>query len=266
MKSKKLLLVPAAILGALALGAGPAAADDGTWQAELAPANNSGTSGNVMVEVHGNEATVHLSVTGAAQIWRGAPFPHTQHIHVGGQGVCAGPESDADGDGVVSSPEGAPLTGHISTSLTLSGDTSPASAVAVDRFPGGGSYTYERTLSLDPETMAAMRAGTAAVEVHGVDPALLPAAAQQKTSPEDPSLPLAATLPAACGVLMPSQVGGMPRGGAATGMEMDVAAADRGTETPAPVPGAGLLGAGLAAAGLAAGAGVAAKRRSVRRS
>ena len=263
MKSRKLFLVPAAVLGALALSAGPAAADDGTWQAELAPANNSGTSGNVMVEVHGNEATVHLSVTGAAQIWRGAPFPHTQHIHVGGQGVCAGPESDADGDGVVSSPEGAPLTGHISTSLTLSGDTSPASAVAVDRFPGGGSYTYERTLNLDPETMAAMRAGTAAVEVHGVDPALLPAAAQQKTSPEDPSLPLAATLPAACGVLMPSQVGGMPRGGAATGVEMDVAA-DRGTEAAAPAP--LLVAAGLAAAGLAAGAGVAAKRRSARRS
>ncbi|MCC9178541.1 hypothetical protein [Arthrobacter sp. zg-Y750] len=267
MKTRKLFLVPAAVLGALVVAAGPAAAEDGTWQAELAPANNSGTSGSVMVEVHGSEATVHMSVTGAAETWRGAPFPHTQHIHVGGQGVCAGPESDSDGDGVVSSPEGAPLTGHISTSLTISGDTSPASAVAVDRFPGGGSYSYERTVILDPETMAALQAGTAAVEMHGVDPALLPAAAQQKTSPEDPSLPLAATLPAACGVLMPSQLDGMPRGGAAAGVEVDTAAQGAAAYT-APGAGAALGAAGLAAAlaAGAAGAAAAGKRRAARRS
>lgn len=263
MKSSKLLLAPAVLLGALTLSAAPAAAEDGSWQADLAPANNSGTSGQAQVHVHGNEATVSLEISGAAEIWQGAPFPHTQHIHIGGQGVCAGPGADADGDGVVSSPEGAPLTGHPRVSLTLTGDTGPGSAVAVDRFPGGGSYTYERTVPLDAETMDALRAGTAAVEVHGVDPARLPAAAQQKTSPEDPSLPLAATLPAACGTLLPSQIGAMPRGGAAAGVEAAPAATADGAAGYGPAA-AAVAGAGLAA-GLAAGAGLAFKRRAARR-
>ena len=265
MKSSKLLLAPAVLLGALMLSAAPAAAEGGSWQAELAPTNNSGTSGQAQVHVHGNEATVSLQVSGAAEIWQGAPFPHTQHIHIGALGVCAGPEADADGDGVVSSPEGAPLTGMPRLSLTLSGDTGPGSAVAVDRFPGGGAYSYESTVPLDAETMAALRAGTAAVEVHGVDPARLPAGAQQKASPENPALPLAATLPAACGTLQPSQVGAMPRGGAAAGVEAAPAGGAEGAAAGNGPAAAALVGAGAAAA-LAAGAGLAAKRRAARRS
>lgn len=267
MKTSKLLLAPAVLLGALTFSAAPAAAADGTWQAELAPANNSGTSGHAQVHVSGNQATVSVEVTGAAEIWQGAAFPHTQHIHIGGQGVCAGPGADADGDGVVSSPEGAPLTGHPRVSLTLSGDTGPGSAVAVDRFPAGGSYSYERTVSLDAETMAALQAGTAALEMHGVDPARLPLAAQQKASTEDPSLPLAATLPAACGTLMPSQVGAMPRGGAAAGVEVNLEAEGAQIRDDAAdgTAGVSIAGATLAAAGLAAGAVLAAKRRVTRR-
>ena len=89
----------------------------------------------------------------------------------------------------------------------------------MERFPGGSSYTYERTVQLDADTAAAVQNGTAVVVVHGVDPAGLTPAAQEKMSELDPALPLAATLPAACGTLAPAQMGAMPEGGADTGVE-----------------------------------------------
>jgi hypothetical protein len=251
MKAKTLLLAPAVALGALTFAAGPAVAQDGVWQADLAPANNSGTGGQAVIEIHGEQATVSMNVSGAAEIWMNAPFPHGQHIHIGGQGVCPGPAADTDGDGVVSSPEGEPYAGAISTSLTVQGDTSPASAVATDRFPAGAAYTYERTLTLDPATIEAVRAGTATVEVHGVDPNKLPPAARDKMSPEAPALPLAATLSAACGTLVASQVGGpLPDG-----------APDTGVETRTPTDGTGIVAAAALGLLLAAGAAAAARRR-----
>jgi hypothetical protein len=247
MKPQTFLIAPAVALGAMALAAGPAAAQDGVWQANLAPANNSGTAGQAMIEIHGQQATVSMNVSGAAEIWMNAPFPHGQHIHIGGQGVCPGPTADANGDGVVSSPEGEPFAGAVSTSLTVQGDTSPASMVATDRFPGGGAYTYERTLTLDAATIQAIQAGTATVEVHGVDPNKLPAAAQNEMSPEAPGLPLAATLPAACGTLVASQIAGpMPGQAPETGIETPV---QTGENAIPLVAGLGvLLAAGTAAA------------------
>jgi hypothetical protein len=253
VKTSTLLAVPAVAFGALTMAAVPAAAEDGTYQASLAPANNSGTSGQAMVEVHGQQATVTMNVSGAAQIWNNAPFPHGQHIHIGGQGVCPGPQADTDGDGVVSSPEGEPFAGKIAVSLTLEGDTSPDSAVAVDRFPAGGAYTYNRTITLDAATLEAIRAGTATVEVHGVDPNKLPAAAQQKASTEDPSLPLAATLSAACGTLTASQVSGPMPGAPDTGIE----GAGQNDDGPAALAAAAGLGAVVVAA-----AAVAVRRRA----
>lgn len=255
MKTSLFIAAPAAALGALALAAGPAAAQDGSYQASLAPANNSGTSGQVMIDIRGQEATITMNVSGAAEIWQNAPFPHGQHIHIGGQGICPGPEADADGDGVVSSPEGEPLAGTIAASLTLEGDTSPASAVAIDRFPAGGAYSYNRTITLDAATIQAIQAGTATVEVHGVDPNLLPPAAQQKASPEAPSLPLAATLSAACGTLTASQVSGPMPGAPDTGIEGPQRTGD-GTAALAAA-------AGIGAAAAVAGA-VALRRRAAR--
>lgn len=71
----------------------------------------------------------------------------------------------------------------------------------------------------------------------GVAPLLLPGAAQEKMSPLNPDLPLAATRPAACGVLTASQMGAMPGGGADTGVEGAAQADDN----------AGLITAGAAA-------------------
>ena len=243
-KKMRLLAVPALALGALALSTGPAAAHgDDSWssQATLNTLNNSGTTGQAMVEVHGTEAMVTVNVTGAAETFMDGPFPHAQHIHIAAQGVCPGPEADTDGDGVVNTTEGHPYYGHIGTSLTTQGDTSPDSALAVERFPGGSSYSYERTLELSPETAASLKDGSAVVVVHGVDPALMPEAAAQKMSDLDPSLPAAATLPAACGTLVGSQMAAMPEGGAATGVDSASSARSATGTATGIAAGAGLL-------------------------
>ena len=255
-KKMRLLAVPTLALGALALSTSPAMAhgeDSWSSQATLNTMNNSGTTGQAMVEVHGTEAKVTVNVTGAAETFMDGPFPHAQHIHIAAQGVCPGPDADTDGDGVVNTTEGHPFYGHIGTSLTTEGDTSADSALAVERFPGGSAYTYERTLELTPETAASLKDGSAVVVVHGVDPTRMPAAAAEKMSDLDPSLPAAATLPAACGTLMGSQMAAMPEGGADTGVET---ASDNGAVAGTAAAGAGVLAL--------AGAGVVALRRRAR--
>ncbi|HST71767.1 hypothetical protein [Kocuria rosea] len=237
----RLLAVPTLALGALALQAAPAMAHESDmWstQATLNTLNDSGTTGQAMVEVHGTQATVTVDVTGAAETFMDGPFPHAQHIHIHGQGTCPGPEADTDGDGVVNTTEGHPSYGMIGTSLTTEGDTSPDSGLAVERFPGGSAYSYERTFELDAATSEALKAGTAVIVVHGVDPARMPAAAAEKMSDLDPALPAAATLPAACGTLTSTQMGAMPEGGADTGV-----AQETGSTTEAVALGGGLLAA-----------------------
>lgn len=256
MRKSTFLAAPALALGALAMAAAPAAAHShgdsvepaastGSWtsMATLNPLNNSGTSGDATVSVNGNEATVSMHVQGAAETFMDGPFPHAQHIHIGAQGVCPPPEADQNGDGAVNVAEGHDYYGMIASSLTTSGDTSPDSGLAVDRFPGGSSYTYERTIEIDDATKAAIENGTAVVVVHGVDPANLSEQAQNEMSELDPSLPLAATLPAACGPLMASQMdGGMPSGGADTGVA-------QGTDNTAAIVGMSAGAAGLVALG-----------------
>lgn len=239
MRKSQFLTVPATAIGILALSASPALAHNGvdhsagemhesTYTAEPSSAwsamttldalNNSGTTGDVMVDVNGNQATVTMEVTGAAETFMDGPFPHAQHIHIGADGVCPPPEADTDGDGAVNVAEGMPFYGDIATSLTTEGDSSADSALAVERFPGGSAYTYERTLTIDDTTSQAIQDGTAVIVVHGVDPTKLSEEAQGKQSELDDSLPLAATLPAACGALNTSQMEAMPEGGADTGV------------------------------------------------
>ena len=111
----RLLAVPTLALGAMTLTGAPAlAADHGqdSWstQATLNTLNNSGTTGQAMVEVQGSQATVTVDVSGAAETFMDGPFPHAQHIHIQGQGTCPGPEADTDGDGVVNTTEGLSTT------------------------------------------------------------------------------------------------------------------------------------------------------------
>ncbi|MEX2423848.1 MAG: hypothetical protein WD990_07715 [Acidimicrobiia bacterium] len=134
--------------------------------------------------------------------------PHAQHLHgITSNGAfvpgdCPTIADDTSGDGFVNTLEGAPAYGGVQVSLTTSGDTSTASALAVDRFPvanANGVLTYNRTFTPDSP---AIWAGLDALEVvvHGQDlngngiydfeagPSSLTAA-----------LPLEATIPAVCG-------------------------------------------------------------------
>ena len=111
--------------------------------------------------------------------------------------------NDRDGDGLINTVEGQPSYGPILNSLTTSGDTTPGSSLAVDRFPvadEAGNLTYGRTLELSPDVAACL--GEHALVQHGVDlngngvydgPASI----------LDPAVPMEATLPANCGLIVP---------------------------------------------------------------
>ncbi|MDN5603818.1 MAG: hypothetical protein L0G59_00120 [Kocuria sp.] len=76
----------------------------------------------------------------------------------------------------------------------------------------------------------------------GVGPMNLSQTYQQEMSPLDDSLPLAATLPAACGALNASQMGAVPEGGVDTGVEQK-------TDPSSTAVGIGAGAVGLAAVG-----------------
>jgi hypothetical protein len=90
--------------------------------------------------------------------------------------------------------------------------------------------------------------------VHGLDPATLSKTAQGEKSDLVPSLPLAATSPALCGVLAASQMSTIPGG-----------APDTGGGSTSGVEDAALLGVGGGLI-LAAGGAFAARRRFARQS
>ena len=196
-----------------ALIAAPATADSGTsYQTTLNALNGSGGSGMATVTVNGDSAQVRVSWSGLAEEFGGGPYPHVQHIHIGGQGQCPTPSADKDGDGVVSTTEGGPAYGGIGTTLSTKGDTSPKAGTDIKIAPSGGNTDYSRTIKLSQDTVDALKAGTGVVVVHGLDPATLSKKAQNAKSDLVPSLPLAATSPALCGSLS-----AMPTGGVATG-------------------------------------------------
>lgn len=252
MKSKKSkksmrVLVPTVALGAgmlaMAAGSASAAGADG-YQAQLKALNHSSASGNVMISLNGSQATITEHVTGLAATFGGKPYPHVQHIHIGAKGSCPTTAADTSGDGVISTTEGAPSYGGIGTTLSTSGDTSPAAGTTLTVAPSGSSINYSRTINLDSKTLASLKSGTAVVVVHGLDPATLSKKAQSEKSDLVPSLPLAATSPALCGTLTASQMSAMPGGAAGTGGGSTAGMQDEGLLA---------LGGALAVAGVAAG-------------
>ena len=248
-KTLRLMAVPTLALAALAVSGSPAMAADHSYQSTLGQVNGSAGSGTVTVDVTGNQAHVVLKVSGMPATFMDAPYPHVQHIHGGAQGTCPAPSADKDGDQVISTTEGAPSYGGIVTTLSTSGDTSPAAGLDLKVGGQGAAYTVDRTFELNAETKAALEAGTAVVVVHGLDPATLSAAGQAAKSDLAPTLPLAATSPALCGTLKAGQMT-MPVGGADTGV-----AQETGTDT-----GALAVGGGLALIALAGGAYVVRRR------
>ncbi|MCA0145518.1 hypothetical protein [Blastococcus sp. LR1] len=241
--------IAAAAFPLMAMSTASAHEGSTSYQATLNSVNASGASGTGMVTLDGNTATVMIEAKGLL-----AGSPHAQHFHIAAQGACPGNglEDDADGDGFVSVSEAAKYYGAIGSSLTLTGDTSPDSGLAVDRFPAaeGGSVSYNRTFEVTPDVHAAFEAGTAVIVLHGVDKDGSGAYDGNVKSDLDGSLPMEATAPAACGPLAAAQMGTAPKGGAETG-----AGSTAGTENQAA------FGIGAVALTGAAAAGALAYRR-----
>ena len=221
------LLAPVAALGVLSFAALPAGAATSTsYQATLssvALSHVTGT-GDITIQMDGSTATVTEHVTGLAKTFSGQSYPHVQHIHGpdgkladGGNGQCPSASDDKSGDGVLSTTEGQPAYGPILSTLSTSGDTSPKAATTLTVAPSGDSFTYSRTFTMDSAAISALTSGTAVVVVHGLDPTTLNQQVQGEKSELVPSLPLAATNPALCGVLTASQMSTTPVGSSPTG-------------------------------------------------
>lgn len=231
-KKSALLIAPVLALAALSMSAGAALAHEGdtsTYEANLGAINGSNATGSVWISLHGDQATVTQNVSGLAATFDGAPYPHVQHIHIEGAGVCPDPAADTNGDGVISTTEGGASYGKIGTTLSTSGDTSDKAGLDLAVGGMGASYKYERTFTMNAATIASLKAGKGVVVVHGLDPATLSAAGQAAKSDLVPTLPLAATSPALCGTLAVSQMAAMPGGAPGTGVTTQVASTNAST-------------------------------------
>ena len=253
MKKSLLLIAPALALGLATIATPGTAFAAGTtsYQTQLKALNHSTGSGDVMITLNGTKATVTEHYSGLAAKFGKAAYPHVQHIHIDAKGQCPTTSADKNNDGVISTTEGGPAYGAIGTTLSESGDTSAAAGTTLTVAPSGASTSYHRTFTMNAKTIASLKAGTAVVVVHGLDPATLSKKAQGEKSDLVPSLPLAATSPALCGVLTASEMTSTPTGAMATGGGSTAGTQDEG-----------LLGLGgaLLAGGLLAG-GIAVRRR-----
>ncbi|GAA2042192.1 hypothetical protein GCM10009819_30650 [Agromyces tropicus] len=165
----------------------------------------SGASGTTRVKALPN-GKIQVTV----EAWGLSPnLPHAMHLHgVPGDQAdlgCPGPAAAGD-DGVVSVVDGIPFYGSILTSLTWTGDTSPSSALALDRFAmsdADGYLYYQRTFTDIP---GYTDAGTVQVVVHGID---FDGDGAYAFNADDPfssrpsslgaGIPLEATVPVLCG-------------------------------------------------------------------
>jgi len=207
------------------LGAGAAFAADGNATANLQPVALSGVngSGTASVSVTGSTISVMFAASGLL-----AGSPHAAHIHFGADArhECPTAADDAKKDGHINTTDGAPAYGPVVVSLTKTGDTSPASTLAIDRFDTakGGKISYERGSIKVSQTVAdAVSAGKAVVVIHGVDYNKDGKYSGAAKSDLDPKLPTEATDPALCGALKAMPVGGVQTGagGASTGTTND---------------------------------------------
>lgn len=231
----------ASAASAASAGGGPAGAGTVTYQARLRPLNHQTGSGRLTLRLRESTATITEQYSGLAATLDGRPYPHLQHIHGGARGMCPPASADRNGDGVVSTAEGRPYYGPIQATLSVKGDITPQGGTDLKNAPKGSSVRYERTITLSPAAVASLHKGIAVVVVHGDDPRTLGRKARNEKSELVPSLPLAVTSPALCGVLK-----AIPAGGAGTGTGSTAVAGDA-TGAWLFGAGAGLFGAGALA-------------------
>ena len=231
------------------LGAGTAFAAEGNVSANLKPNALSGVNGSGTASVVVTGTTIQVTMAASGLL---AGSPHAAHIHFGADArhECPTAADDKDKSGHLNTTEGASSYGPIVVSLTKTGDTSPASGLAIDRFDtaAGGKISYERGSIKVSQTVAeAISAGQAVVVIHGVDYNKDGKYSGETKSDLAPKLPTEATDPALCGALS-----AMPAGGVATGAG--------GTMTDTSNQAMIALGGGLIL--IAAGSGVYSVRRA----
>ena len=204
-----------AAAAAMALSIGPAFATDGWVSANLKPVAGSEVkgSGTAMVEVTGNTITVTMAARGLLP-----DNPHAAHIHfaAAARHECPTLSDDTDGNGHLNTTEGGPAYGDVVVSLTKTGDTSPKSGLAIDRFSTapGGKISYERgSIKVSDDVADAIAKGQSVVVIHGVDHNDDGKYSGDEKSDLDPKLPTEATDPALCGALRVAPAGGMQTGG-----------------------------------------------------
>lgn len=260
MKTTTRAAMTAPVLGlaALLMSAAPASAADGSVQGNLTPIPVNGVdgSGSAMVQISGTTLSFTLAAEGLL-----AGAPHAAHIHYGedarnecptaAANTAAALEGETNPEAHLTTSEGAPSYGGIVVSLTTSGDTSPDSGLAVDRFGTGDDISYSRgDVQVTEELAEDILSGESVVVVHGVDYNDNGEYDLGERGPSDldPSLPGEATDPALCGVLNASQMSAMPEGGV-----------DTGAGSTSVLQNAGLIGAGSIA--LIGGAALLARRQ-----
>lgn len=178
-----------------------------TYTARLAPvplngASATGADGVLTLTLQGTTAHITEDVHRLAAIFESQPYPHLQQIHGLRNGICPTVAADANNDGVISGAEAEPQYGPALTTLSMIGDTSPATATNARLAPTGSSYHYSRTIPLNSRTMEAIRDGTAVIVIDGLDPATTAPSATTRSSVLAPALPLEVTAPALCGALI----------------------------------------------------------------
>jgi hypothetical protein len=196
------LLSTAAIGGSAVASGSHAAPHSHTVHARLNTLNNSGVTGNATVKVKGKTVDVYYTARGLAR-----KLPHAAHVHYGAEArhECPTVKDDANHDFRLNVAEGIPEYGPIAISLTVRGDTSPASALAVDRFSTApkGKIHYQRVITTSKAVSRAISRGEGVLVIHGIDynhNGKYDFAGAGK-SELNPKLPAEATDPAVCGVL-----------------------------------------------------------------
>lgn len=106
-----------------------------TYTAQLGEMNNSGATGTATVIKQGDQLTVTVIAQGLVP-----NEAHPQHIHGlenGEEGTCPPASADADEDGIITIPEGAPFYGAV--------------LLPLEDFPmadANGNISYEKTFTL----------------------------------------------------------------------------------------------------------------------
>ena len=240
---QKLAGVACGAAALLAFGAGPAMAASGSVNANLNSIEGSEVdgSGTAMVTVDGNKITVTMAAMGLLP-----DQPHAAHIHFGADArhECPTLGDDEDGNGRLNTSEGAPAYGPVVVSLTKTGDTSPDSTLAVDRFDTaeGGEISYERgSIKVSDDVANAIADGESVVVIHGVDHNDNGKYDGKEKSDLDDSLPAEATDPALCGALTNAPSGGMETGAGGTAAGQNTALIALGGGALLAAAGSGVL-------------------------